>query len=704
MKDKIIGFIPDIELEAKENLERFIENSKKLIPQLIHEKYPIKWEDPIWYIGDSFNRETNYTVRLYFTTEPTGKSHKKSLVGFKESFSNFTKSYIIEYSANSSNNLLSYITNTLRFIYFELCDSFPSDPCITKIKPDHLERAAVKLRTKYTNDRTYGMYAYNLNQISNFINENFLVNQRFRWKTKLPNIRYANITVSEKARAERHNKLPDEETLLLVAEAFHKAQEPTDKLITSIMALLSIAPSRISEIFRLPKDIYVQRTFNGKTVHEMRWLPAKGGKPVLKSIPDAMIDVFNKAYSQIHDITKDAREIAKWYEKNPDKLYLPKHLEYLRENPDELKPLKYFEDLTWKDSNTPNSIWFKNKKVEMVKLKGRTSPYHTTFSNIEKALLELLPTYFPYTDSTKKLKFSDALIVVPYNFLAKNHSHLMIGKIASDHLGKLISGVGGYGGIFQRLGMKKKDGSEVKITSHQFRHWLNTLAHETGELSQEAIAIWSGRANIHHNIAYDHSDKDELLNEFKALLEDEESTRIGITTYKPVSKEEFARIKDRPPVHATKYGFCLHDYSFSPCQKFMDCLNCSESCFIKGLKNQEDNLRFLMQTYSEELGKAEEKIKQGEMDSENNWYRSSKKAHENLTGIIDIMDDKDISDGTPMMIQARDEYDPITNACESRLTISEEETVRNALENNKNEMLFQELKELTDEGETDRGR
>ncbi len=35
-------------------------------------------------------------------------------------------------------------------------------------------------------------------------------------------------------------------------------------------------------------------------------------------------------------------------------------------------------------------------------------------------------------------------------------------------------------------------------------------------------------------------------------------------------------------VHATEFGYCVHDYMMSPCDKFRDCINCNEQVCVKG--------------------------------------------------------------------------------------------------------------------------
>jgi hypothetical protein len=63
--------------------------------------------------------------------------------------------------------------------------------------------------------------------------------------------------------------------------------------------------------------------------------------------------------------------------------------------------------------------------------------------------------------------------------------------------------VGGEGQLsaVERYGFREPDGSPIRVTTHQFRPWLNTLAQEGG-MSQELIARWSGRKDMAQNGAY----------------------------------------------------------------------------------------------------------------------------------------------------------------------------------------------------------
>src|SRR5713226_5487545 len=67
----------------------------------------------------------------------------------------------------------------------------------------------------------------------------------------------------------------------------------------------------------------------------------------------------------------------------------------------------------------------------------------------------------------------------------------------------LSGSTAGTPSIFERLGLKDSDGKIFRANSHQFRHWLNTMA-QSGGLSEMDIARWMGR-DIGQNAAYDHT-------------------------------------------------------------------------------------------------------------------------------------------------------------------------------------------------------
>ncbi|MBN0091555.1 integrase, partial [Pseudomonas aeruginosa] len=110
-----------------------------------------------------------------------------------------------------------------------------------------------------------------------------------------------------------------------------------------------------------------------------------------------------------------------------------------------------------------------------------------------------------------------------------------------------------------RFGFVEPDGSPIVVTSHQFRHYLNTLA-QAGGLSQLDIAKWSGRRDVRQNEAYDHVTSEQMLQKIRGAVGEEQM--FGSLAELPkkvmIRRDEFARLVI-PTAHTTDLGYCIHD-------------------------------------------------------------------------------------------------------------------------------------------------
>ena len=144
-------------------------------------------------------------------------------------------------------------------------------------------------------------------------------------------------------------------------------------------------------------------------------------------------------------------------------------------------------------------------------------------------------------------------------------------------------------GLFERLALVDDDGETVRITPHQLRHYMTTLANE-GNLSQLDIAKWAGRRDARHNRYYDHETAASLVAKARTVGEDMFDRAMTATPRGPVTAKQLME-GTLPAVHLTKYGACLHDFAMSPCPFYRDCLNCVEHACVKGDARAERALR-----------------------------------------------------------------------------------------------------------------
>ena len=87
---------------------------------------------------------------------------------------------------------------------------------------------------------------------------------------------------------------------------------------------------------------------------------------------------------------------------------------------------------------------------------------------------------------------------------------LLVQPIFISQIADFLSGGGGTASAFERFGIREPDGSFCKMTSHQFRHWLNYIA-DKGGLPVELQSRWMGREHSRDTDAYRHATVDERL-------------------------------------------------------------------------------------------------------------------------------------------------------------------------------------------------
>ena len=266
----------------------------------------------------------------------------------------------------------------------------------------------------------------------------------------------------------------------------------------------------------------------------------------------------------------------------------------------------------------------------------------------------MLPAGFPSLDKETALRYSDALLIVRTNELnpQKGTYRCMIEPISIDRINGGLGGGAehGYTSIFSRFGFMEPDGSPIKITTHQFRHYLNTLA-QAGGMSQLDIAKWSGRKDIRQNAAYDHVTPDQMLQKIRDAIGDD-SQMFGPLAEIPkkvlIPRDEFARLRI-PTAHTTDLGFCVHDYTMSPCQLHRDCIHCEDLLCVKGDEEKTIRLRESLDEARELLRKAADAVGEGYAGGDR-WLAHHQSTVERLSQLCSIMDNPSVPHGAVVQL------------------------------------------------------
>ena len=384
---------------------------------------------------------------------------------------------------------------------------------------------------------------------------------------------------------------------------------------------------------------------------------------MIKWVIKSMEEIAKEAIKKLKKHTKEARKIALWYENNPGKLFLPKGCEHLRNNI-LLTQAEISEIIGLAREN--GTSWAKTNGIEPINRKQHSYQYR--FKDVENAIVDMLPKGFPIYDQETGLKYSDALILVHKNLFHEQRGtyRCMFETVGTDNINAEMGSGEKHdkSSIFSRLEIKDSAGNSFKITSHQFRHWLNTIAQNAG-LSQLHIAKWSGRKDIRQNATYDHVTGSELIARAHELSGGKLFGPIAdFVMHAPMSREEFLKLAF-PTAHVTEYGYCIHDWTMMPCEKYRDCLLCTEHLCVKG------NLRTA--NLKTKLSETEELVRRAQIATDEGYFGADRwlEHHQRILAVLrghkEILDDSTIPEDSVYQLSDIREFSPVSHAIEERM-------------------------------------
>lgn len=642
---KIIIFKHKAELDADGNLRGFIESCRN---ELTTFGANLRFEENIWDVTETLalKGHGNTRQRLVFSTLTSVNDSEP--VPMAEPFLSFAKAYMLYMHGLHPTKSIGTRITALRSLETALTEN-GGEPDLTRMDMLVFNRAAQILGERYGEPLAYRA-GCQLEMLAKFLSYNKLTIVPIRWRNYLKRINDAT-RVGKAFDERRRTKMPSVAAMESLPKIFRIATEPADVIVSSIGAILCAAPDRISEALMLPVDCEVRQKTgrNGSETYGLRWWPAKGADPMVKWIMPSMTSVVQEAIDKIRRQTSEARRIAKWYEENPSRIYLTQEFEHLRAK-EWLSMSEVANVFGFGDSIAPHR-WCERKALRIEK---HGAEILVQLVEVEKAVLAKLPRGFPYLEPERGLKYSDALMVVRRNEIhARRYtSRCMIEPLS---IGQINTGLGsrvkhGYTSVFSRLGFTEPDGSPIKVTTIKFRHYLNTLA-QAGGMSQLDIAKWSGRKDIRQNAAYDHVTPDQMLQKIRDAVGDE-SQMFGPLAELPkkalISRDEFARLRV-PTAHTTDFGFCIHDYTMSPCQLHRDCINCEDLVCVKGDVEKTRRLRQTLEEARDLMARAEQAVSNGYAGSDR-WLEHHTATVDRLTQLCSIMNDPKVPDGAVIQL------------------------------------------------------
>lgn len=530
---------------------------------------------------------------------------------------------------------------------------------IPDARPDDFNAAAATCRSDYSLEASYRV-GQQLKAIAGFLDDHGLVARPLVWTCPISRPTHFNHIGVQRERM-RGRKPPSERALAALGEAYRRAERPMDVIAASAYALLLVTHSRISELHRLDAyDCEVETVENGKERYGLRWYPSKGGEPETRWIPSAFVPLARDALKRISDVTEPARALARRYmagdpilpgDDPDDPLarddYIGMETLGTITNPtDFIATLRRNGvDLRWVLASDPGVRLTRGARLYL------RAP-------IEEAFRAELPEGFPLADPKSGLGYDRALLVRTADISPRsNRTFWRLTCISTSEIestmNRKVHGAGRQVGLFGRLGLVDDDGETVRITPHQLRHYMTTLANE-GNLSQLDIARWAGRKDVRHNAFYDHETADSLVSKARSLGGDMFGSPVAATPQRPVTPGQLIE-GNLAGVHLTRYGACLHDFAMSPCPMYRDCLNCVEHACVKGDARAERALRDRLAVIERAVASAAEAAAIGEGNSEI-WLSRKRTELARLRELVALIDDATLAPGAVLRLNDAARY------------------------------------------------
>ncbi len=503
--------------------------------------------------------------------------------------------------------------------------------------------SAVQIATERLTLSVAYRVAGQLELLADTLNEVGVIRLPGRWLHGLKKPKEGGSRISKEALAARQEKLPSAATIRALAAIYGEAVGVADTIVSAYCALMLCAPERINEVLRLDVRCLVEGEGRYQGKLGIRWPGSKLAEDTVKWLPSHMVALARDSVGRLLAASAAARQIADWYSSNPTAIYLAEDAAHLRTR-DQITA-EEIGVLLWgpEASKVSGLAWAHAQRILPVGMIGRKHSYR--FAEVEAAVLRLLPPTFPFVPGAERLLCRDSIGLCLLNELHPRRAsyRCMFETIDQGQLYSRLGSSKDRASIFVRYGHTEDDGSPIQVTSHAFRHYLNTLA-QLGGLSDTEIAIFSGRKDIRQNRAYDHRTSDEIQAPVIAATQAGFRSALVARADRELIPRDELLASGKPASHTTQFGYCMHDFAAEPCLLYRDCLNCDEQECVKGERHKEDNLRRTRAETEQALGRAKAALADEEYGADL-WVQHHIKTIARIDELLALLDDPNVPNG-----------------------------------------------------------
>ncbi|MGR3992085.1 hypothetical protein [Pseudomonas sp. 1121_17] len=620
---------------ARQSLDGFITQE-----QAIFQSLPIStpWASPVWGVGSWLPQRDNQHALTFEThrqaLEKTGyPAPPKGPLPF--TFQDFSKALIVYLQRTRSLkfSMVAAYNIAVRRLYNPLFERGVSDP--TQLTRGDFDRVVGFLRESgYKN--LYDAVSH-LQVIADAI-DNLQLTEiaiHFEHDAKPEKRRHDYISLHDPDRAVRQRKsddrLPSREAMEAYALCSNHPISEGEEILLRVIDLLIVTGQRGNEVTVIPYDCWVERPIkgtagkvvvdaNGKPIVEcgIRYFAEKQFQSRVHWFAESDVPLARRAVERLKMLTQEQRELARWQEAHPGRLW-----DYSPQT-----SMSQDEVLHWiglsqnRDTYRNLNVYLSRNGIDPYREPGRrTSLNRYLAGDIERFLVPKLRGHAALTENVGGklcvvLKTSETLAIAfdgqfRLGGREANVFRAIPRRVTLVDINRALGNDEKYPSIFSRRSLTESDGTPIRLTSHQPRHWRNTIYDLTGMSDvQQALAL--GRKRLDQNVYYQHTSIEENTaahQEFLAFNSHHERIdflHTGIRDKRiqgALTDSYHALLSDKgtataeafltvhaTALHVTPFGGCIHDFSQAPCPKHLQCWNGCSHLHLMGTPSERANL------------------------------------------------------------------------------------------------------------------
>lgn len=638
------------------NLEKLISFCKNNSP--FKNKNNWEWEHIYWDVKGICNtqaRKAGFEQFIYFNRDNNKGKNVKTPRSEMEPFhhkglSDVAKCHITMVQIESSKDMgsLQLYINAYRFLDNVLSVSGKS---IAELSAHEFKLAEKDARERLQ-DSTFYRAGQKLEVICKFINQHGLAKHKIAFKKSAKRSEThtnSDSRIDQSSIDERAKKLPTRFSLIAVATLSNTELQGDDALFQAMTEIMFATGLRFDEIVTLDTSCLYEREIEERNVltglddvfvvHELRYKAKKGGGYSSKVIADAMVPILQKGLKTALDLLAPVREVIRQLMADPEATidFFP-----LLSNEPRVFVADVWRELQW-SSRANMGTYLGKLDVPMEKLAHKKTgiqslafaPFDLRQRTNHLARQSASNLWQQVKDVTVAERLEDMLFVTQFqrHHSVKRAEEWSFTLITHTQFTDYLSGRPELGmqSIFERKNMMF-EGQPVRLTSHQFRHFLSTMLELCDTVSDIEVARYFGRKYMGDNETYDHTNKTKLVMDaaddiLASTGISKEQAKEAAIIFTMVDRDEaLDTIGDLTTTLITAIGMCRHDYNDSPCGKHYACLRgCAEYFRVKGNQREIAEVVRIRDQQIQHVAAAKEAVAK-EFHGSNNWLKS----HEEL--------------------------------------------------------------------------